>query len=149
MLDKLSNEIIRCIMNKLGIFHIKNMNITHSSINKLNYKYFLLSYKIFYKFFSFRVQPKYIFDEIKDWIYYFDYSLIEYINDLASIFDDFKSKKKYVYKNIIPIEYNINIYNLDKIRYPQYTKVHPIYNNLTLGVYNKIKKYNYNLLALL
>ena len=149
MFDKLSNEIVRCIMNKLDIFYVKNMCITHSSINKLNYKYFLLSYKIFYKFFSFRLEPKHIFDEIKDWIFFFDYSFIEYINDLAYIFDDFKSKKKYLFKNIIPIDYNINIRDLDKIRYRKYSKVHPIYNNLTLDIYYKIKNYNYNLLALL
>ena len=149
MFEKLSNEIIRFILNKLDINQVKNMCITHSSIYKLNYKYFLLSYKILNKFFCGKIPSLYISDEIKDWIYFFDYSLNDYLNDLSNTLDDLKFKKKYRFKYIIPIKYNIPKCNLDINRKLKYSRVHYIYDNLQIATYHKIKKHNYNILALL
>lgn len=150
MFDKLSDEIIRKILNKLNIYYLKKISIVNKEINNLNYKYFLVPYKILYKFFNYRIiKPKYIYDEIKDWIDLFNYRKSEYIKDLAYTLDDLKIKKKFLYKNIIPLDYNMTKYKLNRNRKTKYTKVHYIYDNIPISIYFKIKKNNPNLIGLL
>ena len=45
-IEKLPYEILRIILNKLDINHLKIMIISYKSINNLNYKYFLVPYNI-------------------------------------------------------------------------------------------------------
>ena len=146
MLLLLPNEVLRKIINYLDIKNLKKICLINRLINSLNYKYFLIPYKIYFDFFSKHIPPSLMCDEIKDWIEYFDYTKLEYLIDLSNTFDNIPIKKKYVYKKTVPFYYDI--INFDMKKEIKYLKVHKIYN-IQRAIFNKIKKNNYQVLALI
>ena len=146
MLLLLPNEVLRKIINYLDIKNLKKICLINRLINSLNYKYFLIPYKIYFDFFGKNMSPSLLCDEIKDWIEYLNYKKLEYLIDLSNTFDNMPIKKDYIYKKTVPFYYNLIDFNINKEI--KYLKVHKIYN-IQRAIFNKIKKNNYQVLALI
>ena len=154
-MNKLPDEILRKILNNLHLNDLKIINIVNKQINLLNYTHNLVPYYIFNKLYGNEEYYDNFNDcisDLKDLKDNYNYTQLEYLKDLAEIINKDSCiyySKNVEYKRVIPFQYNLDIKKYNMIeKNLEYRRIHKVYN-ISLANYRKIKKNNYQVLALL